>query len=169
MDKKHTTCEAIKEFKIMNSKCLTWIAIFLVMLLVAACGGAEAASMAVEPGVISSQEITVEMHDIYYGDSNDNVANPPEWTVTSGAEVTVRMANQGALEHTFVVLKEGEEIPANFSEDEHSDKVLFSSGIIAANESGTTTFTAPAPGDYNIVCTILGHSGLMHGRLIVTE
>ena len=152
----------------MKSKHLTFIAVFLVMLLVTACGGAEAAPVTVDQEAVPSEEITVDMHDIYFGDSSDNVANPPEWTVSSGAEVTVLMENEGALEHSFVVLKSGEEIPANFNEDEHGDKVLFSSGIVAAQENGTTTFTAPASGEYNVVCTVLGHSGLMHGRLIVT-
>jgi hypothetical protein len=33
--------------------------------------------------------------------------------------------------------------------------------IIAADSTGTTRFTAPEPGEYNVLCTVLGHSSLM--------
>ncbi len=148
----------------MNRKVFLAVMLLLVMGLLAACGGGQPA----EP-VVTNEEIVVDMADIYYGDSNDNVANPPEWKVTSGTDVTVRMENMGALEHSWVVLKAGEDVPINFDQSQHSDLVLFDSGIVTADSSGTTRFTAPAPGEYNVVCTVLGHSGLMQGRLVVSR
>jgi plastocyanin len=148
----------------MNRKILRPILALLVMGVLAACGGSQPA----EP-VITNEEIVVDMEDIYFGDSNDNIANPPAWTVTSGADITVRMENMGALEHSWVVLKAGEDIPANFDPSQHSDLVLFDSGVVDPDSNATTRFTAPPPGEYNVVCTVLGHSGLMQGRLLVTQ
>ena len=87
----------------------------------------------------------------------------------SGAEVTVRMGNMGVLEHSWAILKVGEEIPANYDEAQDSDKVLFNSGIVPAGASDDVTFTAPAPGVYNDLWTVPGHSAVMQGRLVVTE
>lgn len=150
----------------MNRKTVFLFVVPLVMLALAACGGGEAADSA--QSAVLNEEIVVDMHDIYFGKSNDNVDNPPEWTVTSGAEVVVRMNNEGALEHTWVILEAGETIPASFDEAQDSDKVLISSDLVPARTNGEVRFTAPAPGEYNIVCTVPGHIGFMQGRLIVT-
>ena len=147
----------------MKRKVSLFLLLSLVIGVLAACGSSQPAESVV------TNEIVVDMADIHYGDSNDNVASPPEWTVTSGADITVRMENMGTLEHSWVVLKAGQEIPVNFDQSQHSDLVLFDSGIVTADSSGTTRFTAPAPGEYNVVCTVLGHSGLMQGRLVVTQ
>jgi len=141
----------------------TFIMVMAILALaLAACGGGAAEEAPV------AQVITVDMHDIYYGAENDNAQNPPEWTVESGAEVTVNMDNMGALEHSWVVLKAGEEIPANYDETADAAKVLFSSGNVAAGSAQEVRFTAPAPGEYNVLCTVPGHGAIMHGRLIVT-
>jgi uncharacterized cupredoxin-like copper-binding protein len=136
--------------------------LLLVTVALAACGGSESA----EPAAVS-EEIVVDMEDIYFGETNDNVDDPPLWTVTSGAEVTVRMDNAGALEHSWVILEAGEDIPLAYEESQDGDKVLFSSGTIAAGDSAEVVFTAPDPGEYNVLCTIPGHSAIMQGRLIV--
>ena len=133
----------------------------ILALTLVACGGAAEETPA-------AQVITVDMHDIYYGAENDNVQNPPEWTVRSGAEVTVSMDNMGALEHSWVLLKAGEEIPANYDEMADAAKVLFSSGNVAAGSAEEVRFTAPTPGEYNVLCTVPGHGAIMQGRLIVT-
>lgn len=137
--------------------------LLLTAALLAACGSQPSGS------TNSQAEIVVDMSDIYFGDRSDNIDNPPQWTVTSGTEVTVRLENSGNLEHTWVILKAGEAVPSKFDAQQDSDKVLFATDIIPAGSSGKTTFTAPAPGEYQVLCTILGHSGIMQGRLIVTE
>lgn len=145
----------------MNNKILILIMGVLTLALVA-CGGEVAEEAATE------QTITVDMQDIFFGPDNDNLQNPPEWTVSSGAEVTVRMENMGALEHSWVILKLGEAVPPAYDEAVDADKVLFTSGNLAASSSDQVAFTAPAPGEYNVLCTVPGHSAVMQGRLIVT-
>jgi nitrite reductase (NO-forming) len=44
------------------------------------------------------------------------------------------------------------------------------SGVLPAGDSNTFTFTAPAAGTYQIVCTVPGHAlGGMVGDFTVTE
>jgi len=147
----------------MHNKLLIFILSVLAVALVA-CGGSDVAEEA-----LAEQKIVVDMQDIFYGPNNDNVQNPPEWMVSSGAEVTVSMENMGALEHSWVILKQGEAVPTAYDEAVDGDKVLFSSGNVAAGTGDDLVFTAPAPGEYNVLCTVPGHSAVMQGRLIVTE
>ncbi len=136
---------------------LTVLALFL-----AACGG----SAVVEEEAVE-ELIVVNMNDIYFGESNDNVNNPPIWRVSPSSEVTIRMENMGALEHNWAVLKAGESIPIPFDETDQADKILFSAGNVAGGASNEVSFTAPEVGEYNVVCTVPGHAALMQGRLIV--
>jgi plastocyanin len=145
----------------MNNRFVT-ISVFTIALALVACGGREAVEQAPAEEVIA-----VDMNDIYYGDANDNAVNPPVWQVGSGSEVAVRMENMGALEHNWAVLKAGEDVPVPFDENEHGDKILFSAGIIAGGVSNEVSFTAPEPGEYNVVCTVPGHAAAMKGQLIV--
>ena len=145
----------------MHSKILT-ITLFVLAVALVACGGGETSEQAP-----AEEVIVVDMHDIYFGDSDDNVENPPLWRVSAGADVTIRMDNMGALEHNWAVLKAGEEIPVSFDESEHGDKLLFSAGNVAGGASNEVSFTAPEPGEYNVLCTVPGHSALMQGRLVV--
>jgi plastocyanin len=146
----------------MYRKPIIIIMAVLALGLVACSDGDAAEETVVE------QSIAVDMHDIYYGMENDNVQNPPEWMVNSGAEVTVNMENMGALEHSWVILKQGQEIPANYDVATDVNKVLFSSGNVAAGADEAVRFTAPAPGEYNVLCTVPGHGAIMQGRLVVT-
>jgi uncharacterized cupredoxin-like copper-binding protein len=140
-------------------------------LLVASCGGGdeagEADTGAEEAPATAAEMLSVVMHDIYYGDSNDNIANPPVWTVTSGAEVTVETDNQGALEHNWAVVKPGEEVPQPFLIEEHGDILLFDAGVKPPGETGSATFTAPEAGEYQVICTVAGHYPAMQGTLQV--
>ena len=147
----------------MYKKFVPYLLILLVVAL-AACSGSGDSEEAVAETVI-----VVDMEDIYFGPTNDNAENPPEWTVGAGDEVTLRMENMGALEHSWAILESGVEVPVAYNEATDGDKVLFSSGTVAAGASDEVRFTAPEPGTYNVLCTVPGHSVLMQGRLIVTS
>jgi plastocyanin len=142
---------------------MTILVMAILALALVACGGSDVAEQ-----TVLEQTIAVDMQDIYYGPENDNAQNPPEWTVSSGAEVTVRMENMGALEHSWVILKQGEAVPPVYDEAVDGDKVLFSSGDVPAGSNEEVKFTAPAAGEYNVLCTVPGHSAIMQGRLMVT-
>ena len=57
-------------------------------LLLAACGGGGATA-----------EISAEMTDLMF--------NPTNFEVPAGADVTLKLTNNGAVEHNFIILKQG--------------------------------------------------------------
>lgn len=108
------------------------------------------------------------MNDLYFGDTNDNLNNPPVWTVTNGAEVTVTVENRsGALQHNWATSKLDAVIPQPFVGGEGLDIVLLDSGVVDTGQSSTITFTAPAVGEYLVICTVPGHYPVMQGKLVV--
>ena len=80
--------------------------------------------------------------------------NNPDVIVNSGDEVTITTNNVGMSFHAFGVVSN----PDDFN------SVIFDSAIAAATnplkpgESGSTTFTAGAPGTYHYICTVPGHA-----------
>jgi len=80
--------------------------------------------------------------------------NNPDVIVNSGDEVTITTNNVGMSFHAFGVVSN----PDDFN------SVIFDSAIAAATnplkpgESGSTTFTAGAPGTYYYICTVPGHA-----------
>ena len=88
----------------------------------------------------------------------------PEFRVNSGDEVTMTVTNTGKSFHAFGIV----------SNPEDFNSVLWDSAIAAASnplkpgESGSTTFTAGAPGTYYYICTVPGHALQgMQGSFIV--
>jgi len=144
-------------------------------LILVACGGGSSTptpTPAPAADAPSAQEVIaatldVAMHDIYFGDKNDNIANPPVWTVTARSEVTLNLDNLGGLEHSWVVVKEDAELPMPFLAEDHKDLVLWSSTNVQAGQKSTETFTAPEAGKYQVICTIAGHYPVMQGTLVV--
>ena len=80
--------------------------------------------------------------------------NNPDVVVNSGDEVTITTNNVGMSFHAFGVVSNADDF----------NSVVFDSAIAAATnplkpgESGSTTFTAGAPGTYYYICTVPGHA-----------
>ncbi len=78
----------------------------------------------------------------------------PDVIVKSGDEVTITTINAGMSFHAFGVVSNSDDF----------NSVVFDSAIAAATnplkpgESGSTTFTAGAPGTYYYICTVPGHA-----------
>lgn len=149
------------------------------LLTLAACGGSSTPTPAPTPtptpaaAAPSAQEVIaatldVVMHDIYFGDDNNNIANPPIWRVPAGAEVTINLDNQGGLDHNWAIIKKDVELPVPFMPDQNADLILWEGGVLASGGKDTEVFTAPdAPGEYIVICTVAGHYPSMQGRLVV--
>ena len=106
-----------------------------------------------------------------------------ELKVKAGQEVTLTLRHQGKgdikiMGHNFVLLKQGIIIPAfaakaaaaGQKEDwipEGGKDVIAHTKMIGGGQSTTVTFTAPAAGTYDFICSFPGHSGLMKGKFIV--
>jgi plastocyanin len=76
---------------------------------------------------------------------------PAEVTVRAGAEVRLTFANQSTIPHNLTF---------------QGDITAATATVVPAGASETITFTAPAPGQYQFVCTL--HPG-MSGTLIVDD
>lgn len=146
------------------------------MLILAACGGGSStptptpAPAAAEPSAqeVIAATLDVVMHDIYFGANNDNIGNPPVWTVKAGEEVTLNLDNQGGLEHNWAIIKKGVEMPVPFMPDQNSDLILWAAGVLQAGEKKSEPFPAPVEaGEYLVICTVAGHYPAMQGKLVV--
>ena len=141
----------------------------LLVFSLVACGGEQSdGGDAADSG--KTEEIAVVMHDMYFGATNDNLTNPPTWSVTHGSPMKVAVDNQGSLEHNWAIIKLGEEskVPNPLSDPAQvTDMILEDLGNVAGGEKSTKRFTAPEAGEYLVICTVAGHYPLMQGKLIV--
>ena len=105
-----------------------------------------------------------------------------ELTVKAGQEVTLTFRHIGkigikVMGHNFVLLKPGTSIPefsaaaatAGEAGDwiANEDQIIAHTKMIGGGQSTSVTFTAPAAGTYDFICSFPGHSGLMKGKFIV--
>ena len=84
------------------------------------------------------------------GEENHN----PDFVVNSGDEVTFTVTNAGKSFHSFGVVSD----PEDFGGSLWGSEVASASNPLKAGESGSTTFTAGAPGQYYYICTVPGHA-----------
>ena len=95
---------------------------------------------------------------------------PNTLTVPSGQEITIRVTNNGAVAHDFVIMKLGHELTSHdhVGADTHAN-AYWEQEELAAGEARTSTFAAPAePGEYQIICGVAGHlEAGMVGKLVV--
>lgn len=138
---------------------LTLVAI-LALALLAACGGGD------EPADSGSggQSIEVVMNDIFYGASTED---EDVWTVKTGGVVSVTAINKGTLDHNWAIVKEGATIPDTVDPTIAEGITSYDVGVVAGGDTYNSAFTAPAPGEYTIICTVAGHYPAMQGKLIV--
>lgn len=128
-------------------------AILLVLSLVmVACGGGEETAV--------PEPITVNVIG-----SDSFVFEPAALTVKSGQEVVLSFDNEGALQHSWVLVPTRVDALEATNEDAVQG---ISTGLVDGGEANTITFVAPTAGTYQIVCTVAGHAaGGMVGELIV--
>lgn len=79
------------------------------------------------------------------------------YTVPAGAQITLKMTNNGATQHEFAILKKGEHVTPPFGEKDEN-KILWELDGVDPGTTKSGTFTAPTdPGEYDVVCGIPGH------------
>lgn len=123
-------------------------------------------------------EVTIEGNDTMQFDKK-------EFTVKEGQTVALTFKNVGklpkaAMGHNVVILKTGTVVPT-FAMDcmanaqttglpnkpELKEQVVAATKILGPGEEETVTFTAPAAGKYDYICTFTGHFGVMKGVMTV--
>ena len=106
-----------------------------------------------------------------------------EFKVKESQKVTLSLHHIGkrsikVMGHNFVLLKQGVAIPsfasaaaiAGQKEDwipRGGKDVIAHTKMIGGKQSTQVTFTAPAAGIYDFICSFPGHSGLMKGKFLV--
>src|SRR6266508_4327301 len=114
------------------------VAVFVLALMLTACGG--------------SNKVTLNVT------ATDEGYDSTTYTVPAGAQVTLNLTNNGVLEHEFAILKLGEHVTPPFGEKDE-DKILWELDGVEAGTTKSGTFTAPTePGSYDIICGIPEHN-----------
>ncbi len=92
---------------------------------------------------------------------------PTEFVIPAGQEITITGVNEGAVIHEFVIMKLGQTVGDDFSDEDEGN--IFWEVEVDPGATDTQTFIAPTePGEYQIVCGTPGHvmAGMI-GKLIV--
>ncbi len=93
---------------------------------------------------------------------------PNAFTVPAGAQINFTATNNGSGEHSFVIMKQGDEVKDHFTNADQAN-VYWEKDQIQPGQTVTDTFTAPStPGTYQILCAVAGHfEAGMTAKLIV--
>lgn len=98
----------------------------------------------------------------------DFAFSPNTFTVPAGAQITLTAVNNGAGKHSFVIMKQGDDVKDHFTDADKAN-IYWEKDDIQSGQTVTDTFTAPStPGTYQIVCAVPGHfEAGMVAKLIV--
>jgi plastocyanin len=143
----------------------------LSLLLVCSCMNSDTSTTPNpnQPAAINTNValVTIDMYDNYYGEADNNLTNPPVWSVAVGADVVATLINHGRRNHNWAIIKQGATIPIPYEEGQGGDILLHGIGMVYSNSQTTVTFSVPEPGEYMVICTVSGHYPEMQGRLVV--
>ncbi len=127
-----------------GAKMKKYIALILVFLSIALAGCSVGAASS-----DATTTLNVEMNEFTF--------TPTSYTIPAGQKITLKLKNSGEIAHDFIILKKGVIIKGSFDHDKQMDDMYFHA-MLDPGKSGEFTFTAPAePGDYQIICGVLGH------------
>ena len=109
----------------------------------------------------SSSKLTVELSDFSI--------TPNQLSVPASAEIQIRVANQGTVEHNFYIMQYGMDVGDMFDEEDIAN--AYWDVEVQPDDSVDLIFTAPdQPGTYQIVCGMPGHlQAGMVGTLVVVN
>lgn len=125
----------------MNRYFTRWSVLLLMVPILAGCSGANTEK--------PSTQINVTMTDFAY--------TPNTFRVPAGQQLTFSAVNNGAVSHSFVIMKLGHDVKLHFTS---ADKVnvYWEQSEVAPGDSVQAMLTAPSePGVYQVVCANPGH------------
>lgn len=131
---------------------LVFTVLFTVGMGLAACGGSSG----------PSSKLDVTMTEFAF--------TPAEYTVPAGQQVTLNLVNNGAVEHSFIIMKKDVNIGDEFTEEDEPN--VYWRTNVPAGSTAKETFTAPGePGDYQVICGIAGHytAGMVAKMHVVSQ
>src|SRR5690606_32294361 len=156
-------------------------------LMLMSCGGGEQKTDSTEttpPTESTTNDANVAPQDVTLTiEGNDEMKyNIDMMTVKAGQKVTVVLKHVGKMEaeamgHNWVLLKKGADLQefameAIGAKDNGyipvgTNKVITNTDMIGGGEETSITFTAPAKGKYQFLCTFPGHFASMNGTFMV--
>ena len=87
---------------------------------------------------------------------SDFSITPTQLSVPAGAEVHIKIINNGTVEHNFYIMQYGVDVGDMFDEEDLAN--AYWDVDVQPDESVDLSFTAPdQPGIYQIVCGMPGH------------
>jgi len=131
---------------------ILFLLVILLSLTLASCGGSA-----------PSTSIDVTLTDFSF--------TPNQFTIPAGQEITLKVLNNGAVVHNFIIMKLGTSAGEAFDTEDEAN-VFWSERDIPPGGDLSVTFTAPTePGDYQVVCKTAGHiaSGMIATVTVVTN
>lgn len=162
------------------------LTLILLALFIASCGGDSKKEEKESVKISSKKKASTKKNDNSVNlalAGNDLMKyDKEEFSVKTGQEVTLTFRHTGkigkkVMGHNFVLLKEGTSVPefsakaaaAGEANDwiANEDQIIAHTKMIGGGETTKITFTAPAAGTYDFICSFPGHSGLMKGKFIV--
>ena len=100
----------------------------------------------------------------------DFAYTPNTFTVPAGQQLTFSAVNNGAVSHSFVIMRLGHEVKTHFTSADQAN-VYWEQPEVAPGDSVQATLTAPSePGVYQVVCANPGHfeAGMIAKLVVVT-
>lgn len=163
----------------MNLRKLAFGMILGLALLLSACGGGGGGGTQGSTG--SGGTTAAGPVKLQIGSDGENLAfDKTTLTVQSGQEVTLEFKNNSvAQQHNWVLIKGDDAVATQIAKDglvagleadylpTDQSNIIAHTGVLEGGQTGSVTFTAPAPGTYIYLCTVPGHYPLMQGKLIV--
>jgi len=159
----------------------SFFALLFASLLMVGCGGESADTSAADDMAADATEDMAS--DAIVIEANDMLQfSVTEFTVTEGEEVTIVLKNVGQMAkemggHNLVILTEGDVQEFGVAAAGAADNgyipadmeawVFAHTELLGPGEEATLTFTAPAAGTYNFLCSFPGHFGTMRGVMTV--
>lgn len=158
----------------------SFFALLFASLLMVGCGGESTDAPADDMAADATEDMAADAIVI---EANDMLQfTVTEFTVTEGEEVTIILKNVGQMAkemggHNLVILSEGDVqefgvAAAGAADTEYIPAameawVLAHTELLGPGEEATLTFTAPAAGTYDFLCSFPGHFGTMRGVMTV--
>jgi azurin len=147
-----------------------------VALLLAACGGGGNTSGGGDTGTAGGGAVTFDLT----APGESLAFEPTTLTASAGQEVTINFANGSAVQqHNWVLVNGGESVASQIAADgitagpganylpADQANIIAATGLANGGETVSVSFTAPAAGTYQYICTVPGHYPLMQGTLTV--
>ena len=132
-------------------------------------------SMVETPSAPTGDGVSLSLGSV---NSDDLVFGTESLTAGAGSTVTVTYSNNAITQqHNWVLVQNGTKddvalagvsAPTTDWLQPDDPNVIASIRLLNPGESGQVTFTAPAAGTYQFVCTFPGHNATMHGTFEVT-